>query len=221
MCGRYELHATQDEVLAHVGDLLAADPDARQRSWATRSYNVAPSAHMPVIRRDKETLAPRIDKLQWGFRPTWAKRTWINARSESLFTTPAFKAAATKRRCLVLATGWYEWQETGTRAKQPFYISAGRPIAFAGIWTAAKLPTGGWVLSFGIVTAPATPTLERIHPRMPLVMNPRDYAAWVNPMTDDPASLMQPFDGGALRAYAVSTHVNDPRNDDSECIAPI
>jgi putative SOS response-associated peptidase YedK len=131
----------------------------------------SPRAARPVIRYGKTDGANVVDLLTWGFRRTWAKRAWINARSETLFTNTAFTEYAKKRRCLVIATG----------------------------------PA--------ILTAPASPTLERIHDRMPLVMHPANYAAWLNPNTENPADLMRPFDDGRLEAYPVSTFVNDPKND--------
>ncbi len=209
MCGRYELSATPLELANHFADLVS---NADVLGSLPASYNIAPSTVRPVIRFAKSEGANVVDMLVWGFRPAWAKRSYINARAETLFTSGAFKESATKRRCLVIATGWYEWQATGAKQKQPYFIHADRPFAFAGIWTARKIGEA-WEKSYAIVTAPASAMLERIHDRMPLVLHPRHYAAWINGSTPSPQALMQPFDGGGLEAYPVSTLVNDPKND--------
>jgi len=217
MCGRYELNATPAELAAEFGGLV---DDAAAFAALPMSYNIAPSTPQPVIRYGKTEGANVVDLLSWGFRPAWAKRPWINARVETLFTNTAFRESAAKRRCLVIATGWYEWQEVGERMKQPFYVHLERPFAFAGIWTARKLGDDAWEKSFAIVTAPASPALERIHERMPLVLDPRNYAAWVDPATANPAELVQPLEAAQFEAYPVSTFVNDPKNDAAECVGP-
>jgi putative SOS response-associated peptidase YedK len=214
MCGRYELNATPLELSNHFGALLMNTE--RLLSLPT-SYNIAPSTLQPVIRYGKTDGSNVVEPLTWGFRPSWAKRAWINARSETLFTTAAFKESASKRRCLVIATGWYEWQDVGSKRKQPYYIHFDRVFAFAGVWTARKIGED-WEKSFAIITAPASSTLETIHDRMPVVLHPRNYAAWLNAETERPDELLQPFDNGRMEAYTVSTVVNDPKNDSAECV---
>src|SRR5689334_10618390 len=118
MCGRYELNATPLELVSQFGSLLS---DPASLTSLTTSYNIAPSTMQPVIRYGRRTGANVVEPLTWGFRPSWAKRAYINARSETLFSSGAFKESAAKRRCLVIATGWYEWHVTGSRAKQPYY----------------------------------------------------------------------------------------------------
>jgi putative SOS response-associated peptidase YedK len=210
MCGRY---ITPDEA-----DL--------ERHWQLtpkvgypQSFNVAPSQLAPIIRQDDEG-ARHIDLHAWGFQPTWAKRGWINARSENVFEARAFRSAATERRCLVPAIGWYEWQ--GEKVpKQPycFHLGGMRPFSFAGIWTARRVD-GGWSHNFAILTRPATSYLERIHNRMPLMLHPRHYGAWLSPDSENPAGLIsEPFE--TVIAYRVSTVVNKPDNAGPECINPI
>ena len=150
MCGRYELNATPLELSNHFGDLL---PNTRPLAGLPTSYNIPPSTAQPVIRYGETDGANVVDLLTWGFRPTWAKRAWINARVETLFTNTAFRESASKRRCLVIATGWYEWQQAEPKRKVPFYVHLDRPFAFAGIWTARKIGDA-WEKSFAIVTAP-------------------------------------------------------------------
>src|SRR5690606_7602875 len=113
MCGRYELHATPREIQDHFGDLISAE--RWRRFTASSGYNIAPSLSVPIIRYSTKMAERSIDRAVWGFRPQWAKRAWINARAETLFTTTAFRESAAKRRCLVPATGWYEWRDTGDR----------------------------------------------------------------------------------------------------------
>lgn len=214
MCGRYELNATPLKLTNHFGGLLSSTESLVS---LPTSYNIAPSTPQAVIRFSKTDDANVVDALVWGFRPRWARRPYINARVETLFTSGAFKEAAVKRRCIVIATGWYEWQQTAAKQKQPYYIHLSRPFAFAGIWTARKLESA-WEKSFAIVTAPASDVLKRIHDRTPLVLHPRVYADWINPATPEPSTLLQPFTTGDVDVYPVSTVVNDPKNDSAECI---
>lgn len=218
MCGRYELNATPQELRNHFGGLI---PDEGwRRLLPLNSYNISPSQTALVIRRSKQEDHNTIEGLVWGFRPRWARRGWINARADTLFDSRAFGESARKRRCLAVATGWYEWRQTSEKHKQPYYVHLGRVFAFAGIWTGRKLDEGNWELSFAIVTTESLGALETIHDRMPLVMHPRHYAAWLDPATEQPQSLLRPFDDGEVRAYRVSTLVNDPKNDTAACIEP-
>lgn len=216
MCGRYEFNATPRQIRNHFGDLV---PDT---TWDTftpfTSFNIAPSLSPLVLRQRKGET--NIDRAVWGFRPHWAKRSWINARSETLFSVPTFRESARRRRCLVIATGWYEWKPAGPKnPKQPYYIhfNEDRVFAFAGVWTARKVETG-WEISFAIITTDAQGITQGIHHRMPLVLHPRHYAGWLNPETKGPSSLLAPFDNGELTAYPVSTYANDPKNDSPKCV---
>ena len=218
MCGRYALNATPTELRDHFGDLLPET--AWQRLVPFASYNIAPSLSPTVVRYSKRAEHNVIEGLVWGFRPQWAKRGWINARDDTLFTTSAFRESATRRRCLVAATGWYEWRAGAAKRKQPYYLSLGHVFAFAGIWTARKLNDSDWEASFAIVTTAARGLSEQIHDRMPLVLEPATYAAWLDPQTDDPQALLLPFATDRTTAYAVATLVNDPQNDGAECLDP-
>ena len=218
MCGRYELNTTPARLQSHFAAVLPAHAALPDFS----SYNVAPSLPCPVIRYSKRDKANVVELLIWGFEPQWTERAWINARAEGVFAAPTFRDAARKRRCLVLATGWYEWQARG-RGKQPFYahLEALEPLAFAGIWTAKKDAQGEWKLSFAVITTAAEGPLRDVHDRMPLVMRPEHYARWIDPSTPDPEALLVPLEPSALRAHAVSKFVNDPKHDSAECIAAV
>jgi putative SOS response-associated peptidase YedK len=219
MCGRYELNSTARDLEEHFAGLLTAAD--WQALGAFGSYNIAPSQACLVIRYSKRDGRNVLERLVWGFRPQWSKKGWINARDDTLFRTAAFRESAQKRRCLVLATGWYEWQATGGRRKQPYYIHMSRPFAFAGIWTARRLDEQSWELSFAIVTTDSRGAVAPIHERMPLVLDPRHYAAWLDPSTPDPQSLLRPVDDPSMLAHPVSFTVNDPKNDTAACIQAI
>jgi putative SOS response-associated peptidase YedK len=212
MCGRY----------------LTPDEAAFERYWELkapagyrRSYNVAPSQQAPIILRARDGR-PTAELLTWGFHPAWAERTWINARSETVFTSKAFASAAEQRRCLVPALGWYEWQ--GKKApKQPFlqYRAGLEPLAFAGIWTGIRTDEG-WRRSFAILTRPATAPLRAIHDRMPAVVEPADYASWLALDTSQEGALGLLLGGEPdIAAYPISTYVNKPEHDDARCIEPL
>jgi putative SOS response-associated peptidase YedK len=211
MCGRY---LTPDEAAIERHWSLAAPAGFRQ------SYNVAPSQLAPVIRMDEQGRRD-MTLLTWGFQPAWAKRAWINARAETVFTAQAFAAAAAKRRCLVPAMGWYEWQ-SGATPKQPyaFHLGGFTPFAFAGIWTARKVDEA-WLRSFAIITTEAGGPLREIHERKPLVLEQEKYESWLRHDTSvaDARELLA-GDFAGICAYPVSTYVNKPENDDARCIRP-
>lgn len=194
---------------------LAAPNDFAQ------SYNVAPSRPAPLIRVDRDGNRV-LGMIAWGFRPAWSNRAWINARSETVFSAKAFASAARKRRCLVPALGWYEWQgRAAPRAPYLFHADGFEPIAFAGIWTGRETEDG-WERSFAILTTAAADRFAAIHDRMPVVLRPADYTAWLNAGASEPdleAVLARPFDGVAF--YRVSDYINKPAHDDKRCIAPL
>lgn len=209
------------------GRFLTPDEAAFERHWGikpplgfARSYNVAPSHLVPVIRRDPDGKL-RADLFTWNFRPGWAKRGWINARAETAWSNRAFAPAAAKRRCLVPAIGWYEWK--GEKApKQPYVLELGefRPFSFAGIWTGRELE-GGWEHSFAILTRNATDTIADIHDRMPAVLHSSQYDAWLSSDTPpEQAREIALSPVAKIETYPVSTYVNKPGNDGERCIEP-
>lgn len=210
------------------GRFITPDQAAIEREWGlvapadfTQSYNLAPSQLAPVIRLDQNG-EPDLSLLTWGFQPSWAKRGWINARSETLFESKAFASAARKRRCIVPSIGWYEWQ--GRKApRQPyvFHRDGFLPFAFAGIWTAREVD-GVWERSFAIATMAASGEHAKIHPRKPVVLGADAQQAWIDPATDDDRAMeLIATEAYAIDAYKVSTFVNKPENDDARCIEPL
>lgn len=212
MCGRY---LTPEENAFERYFSLKAPSGYR------RSYNVAPTQPAPIVLRDREGQ-PAAELVVWGFRPPWADRRWINARAETMFTAKAFAPAARERRCLVAAVGWYEWQ--GEKAsRQPFLHHRGalEPLAFAGLWTAAQIG-GEWQRSFAILTRPATAAVRAIHDRMPAVLEPDDFEAWLAAETPREEALRLVLASEPdIAAYPVSPHVNKPEHDDPSCIEPL
>ncbi|MFA7665489.1 MAG: SOS response-associated peptidase [Burkholderiaceae bacterium] len=227
MCGRYTL--TRPEGL--VEDLEATLGESAQGDWWRPRFNVAPTQPAPVvILRDGER---RIELMRWGLIPSWAGRPgskpplMINARSESLEDKPMFRDALDRRRCLVPADGFFEWKKLDDRKrprKQPVYLHPQPPrlFAFAGLWARARTEAGEQ-LSFTIITGPANELVAPIHARMPVVLAPTTYAAWLDPSLDAAAAhaLLGVPRVGDWIGELVSPHVNRADHDDPECIAPL
>ena len=162
------------------------------------TWNMAPTRDAPVVRLHPETRARHLDLLRWGLVPHWAKdpksvRQPINARAETAATSPMFRDALVRRRCLVPADVFYEWQATGW-AKQPFAIARtdGQPMVFAGLWEGWRGADGTVMRTFTIVTTSANATLRPIHERMPVVLEPPDWPAWLGETETDPPPYCAP-----------------------------
>jgi putative SOS response-associated peptidase YedK len=161
--------------------------------------------------------------------PGWAKdpavgNRLINARAETAAVKPAFRAALRRRRCLVVADGFYEWQPQGKR-KQPYYIRLrqGRPFGFAGLWEVWEGPEHARLESCTLLTTAANDLVRPIHDRMPVIIAPADYQPWLDAAVDDTQQLLpllRPYPGEEMTAYAVGPLVNNPGNDDPRCIEP-
>jgi putative SOS response-associated peptidase YedK len=186
-------------------------------------YNLTPGQAVAVVREHDGRR--RVDALKWGLIPFWAKdasigRRLVNARLDSVAEKPAFREAWTRRRCLIPASGFYEWSERTGGRKRPYFIKAANEplLALAGLWERWRMPTGDKLETCVIVTTDAIAQLMPIHDRMPVLI-PRDaQALWLDPRTSVETVLqiaMPP-----LAAYGVSLAVNDPRNDDETLIAP-
>ncbi|MBN1889879.1 MAG: SOS response-associated peptidase [Thermoflexales bacterium] len=219
MCGRFSLKTDLAELMeAFPGFVFPAELPPR--------YNIAPSQLVAVVANNGQN---KVEFLRWGLIPAWAKEPsignrMINARAETLAEKPAFRAAYRRRRCLVLADGFYEWRaEPGRKGKTPLYIrlASGRPFAFGGLWEHWQSGEES-VLSCTIITTRPNALLEPIHDRMPLILKPGDYAHWL--AEAEPANLsdlLQPYPASEMVAYPVSKLVNDPKNDLPDCVAPL
>ncbi len=191
-------------------------------------YNIAPSQPVAAVRAG-EGGARELTLLQWGLIPSWAKdpaigSRMINARAETAAEKPSFRAAMKRRRCLIPASGFYEWARVGA-AKQPFFIrmKEGRPFALAGLWEQWCGEDGSELETCAILTTSPNEMTAKIHPRMPVIIAPGDYGRWMDPANEKPGTLeplLRPYPAGEMEAHTVSRHVNNPRNDEPACIEP-
>jgi putative SOS response-associated peptidase YedK len=221
MCGRFTLTAPADVLNQFFPLFDLADVQPR--------YNIAPTQMVFALRHLPQAARPEFVRLRWGLVPDWADDIkagyrMINARAETAADKPAFRSAFRQRRCLILADGFYEWQKVDGR-KQPHYIrlSDGKPFAFAGLWeywNKGEEP----VQSCTILTTDANELMRAVHDRMPVILDPADYAYWLDPTRHESAELqrlLRPFPSDRLTAYPVGTHVNNARFDDKSCVLPL
>lgn len=220
MCGRYALHASPEVIALQFG--LDAAPALASR------YNIRPGGDVLSVRSDRHG-ARRAESLRWGLIPHWAKDPSLgnklaNARGESLDEKAAFRDAFARWRCLVPASGYYEWRAYG-RVKQPWYLrpSDAPLFALAGITSLWQGP-GGPLRTVALITTPANALAARIHDRMPLIIATEDYAAWLDPASggsDALKALVRPYPAERMSAHAVSSKVNAPENDDPALVEPL
>ena len=221
MCGRFSFAAPLDELLDAFG-VAAPEWDERPR------YNIAPGQDILTIVQDG--AGRRLERARWGLVPSWARDPgvgyrMINARAETLFEKPAFRSAALRRRCLVLADGFFEWKRLDARRKQPYRIVLRDRPAFAiaglyDIWTDAG---GNPLRTVTLVTTSPNDLVAPIHDRMPAILRSDHETPWMNPglqQREAVAAMLMPYPAGAMRAYPVSSAVNATQNDGPECIAP-
>ena len=220
MCGRYTLTSAPEAIRALFRYL-------EQPNFPPR-FNIAPTQPIAIVRLmdGKRQFA----LVRWGLLPSWVKdpkafTLLINARGESVCDKPAFRAAMKRRRCLIPADGFYEWQAVAGR-KQPFYVRAksGAPFAFAGLWETWEGPNGEELETAAIVTTNANRTLAPIPDRMPVVVPPEAFDLWLNGAAVDAttaAALITPAPENFFEAYPVSTHVNRVANDDPKLVEPL
>ena len=230
MCGRFTLTSNMDDLQGRFGFLSQyAESESKGSEYFEHGplYNIAPTQQVLTVTNDGQK---RGEPMRWGLVPFWAKdlkvgARMINAVGETIATKPAFRAAFKKRRCLVLANGFYEWKKDGHR-KLPtyFYPSNGEPMAFAGLWEAWKSPEGQVVQSCTIITTSANPTIEPLHNRMPVILSDETQALWLDPLTED-AKILEPLLIPApvelLASHPVAEIVNSVRNQGPECIVPL
>lgn len=218
MCGRYSL-TTPVEALRRLFGFEGPVPNLQPR------WNIAPTQSAPVIRLGGGG-GREIKMLSWGLVPYWAddaklQSHMINARGETVAEKPAFKQAFRQRRCLVPADGFYEWQTLGPKTKQPllFKTADGAPFAFAGLWERWVPPQGEVLETFTIVNTAANEMMAQFHDRVPIVLSPADYAAWLDPAVNARALIKAP-PSDWLTFRRVSTYVNSVKHDDPGCQEP-
>jgi len=224
MCNRFTLSAPADVVAELFGvgpDFPPVGPASRPVGIAPR-YNIAPTQPAPVVLWDGELNRRRFDLLRWGLIPSWADdpsigNRMINARAETVAIKPAFRAAFRHRRCLVLADGFYEWKKL-PRRRQPFYIRMreAAPFAFAGLWEHWEGADGTTINSCTILTTGPNDVVRPVHDRMPVIVHRQEYGRWLAPEVrgaDSFSVVLRPYPSEEMRAYPISTRVNDPAND--------
>jgi len=229
MCGRYVSVRSDDDILEEFDAVI---PD--EHSVIEPNYNVAPTDPVRIVVNRHDLR--QIRTAAWGLVPSWSKdrkgaARMINARVESVPTKPAFRAAYAKRRCLVPADGWYEWQVRDSPSgpvKQPMYMTPpdGHPLAFAGLYEFWRDPAGTspTLTTCTIITSPSVGELEGVHERMPLLVPRSGWARWLDPSVSDPADLLAPWDEAAgehLELRPVSTKVNKVDNDGPDLVARV
>jgi putative SOS response-associated peptidase YedK len=221
MCGRFGQTASSAELAAAFQAAWRCDEPELPR------YNIAPTHGAPVLLRQDDGLA--LDVFRWGLIPSWAKdpaigNKMINARAETVVEKPSYRAAFARRRCLIPASGFYEWQKTGAKGpKIPHWIhpALGGMVTLAGLWEFWRAgPDAPPVHTFTILTTTPSRDVEHLHDRMPVIVSGDDRERWLDPAskTDDLAALLRPAPEGTLRAHAVSTAVNRPSYDGPELI---
>jgi putative SOS response-associated peptidase YedK len=223
MCGRYALEAPCSQLSRRFG---LAQPEAVD--FPPR-YNIAPGTDIPVIRQSPNGQRV-VHLLRWGLLPHWAKdpahgARLINARGESVAEKPSFRDAFRRRRCLIPASGFYEWQAAGAPGsrKQACYISlqSGESMAFGGLWEAWTAPDGEIVRSCCIVTTAANELMRAIHERMPLILAPEHWHDWLTTTAAQASLLIRPCADGELQAWPVSPRVGKVSEDDAALIVSL
>jgi putative SOS response-associated peptidase YedK len=224
MCGRFTQHHDTAEIEARFGaQAVLFDPGPR--------YNIAPSQPIAVVVTEASTRERIVDGFQWGLVPLWAKdpavgNKMINARSETVAEKPAFKNALKKRRCILPADGFYEWDKIGgTRQPYHFHRRDGKLFGFAGLWEEWKRPESDSppLYTCTILTTQANATVGQIHERMPVILqSPDDEALWLDTEMQEVGELLPlfaPYPDAEMEAFAVSKRINTPAIDDPELLS--
>jgi putative SOS response-associated peptidase YedK len=220
MCGRFALFTHAEALMERFGvEEVIKRPEPR--------YNIAPSQNVTVVVQ-RETR--QLTEMIWGLVPFWAKdvsigNRMINARAETVAEKPAFRTAFKKRRCLILADGFYEWQKVG-KIKIPTHIrmKSRAPFAFAGMYEYWKTKSGKLLESCTIITTAPNELMGPIHHRMPVILSPENETEWLNPLNQDVSELMsmlQPYTPDQMEAFEVSDFVNSPTNQGPLCTKPV
>ena len=224
MCGRYTLTAEGQTVADFFG--LLEEPDLEPR------YNIAPTQQIPVVLEDASSEGRTLEMMHWGLIPSWSKdpsigARMINARAETVSEKPSYRSAFKRRRCLIVADGFYEWKKTDD-GKQPYYLRLKDelPFGFAGLWESWSMDGGEELRSATIITTEPNEMAAEIHNRMPVILPPDLYDAWLEPDNDDQEELLSMLTPASppadeMEAYPVSKRVNRPANDEPGVLEPV
>ncbi len=223
MCGRFVKKSTKEELRARFGF-----DDTSQDTLFEVSYNIAPSQEHPILTVENDKRV--ITAMRWGLVPYWAKdpgigHKMINARSEGIEGKPSFKTPLRKRRCVVMADGFYEWRKADKKTKIPYYfrLKSQEPFGFAGLWDIWE-KDGQALKTFTIITTEPNELMQPIHSRMPVILKESDEAKWLDPeitRPEDVLPILKPYPSDDMEYFEVSTIVNSPKNDVAECIMPL
>jgi putative SOS response-associated peptidase YedK len=220
MCGRFTLTSS--------GEALARKFELQGRARLRPRFNIAPSQEVAAV-REQEPGRRLLEPHRWGLIPSWAKdpaigNRLINARCETAAQKPSFRRAMRSRRCIVPADGFYEWAGRGSE-RHPYLIRMrdAEPFGMAGLWESWTGDGGEVIESCTLLTTDANESIQRVHHRMPVILDPQNFGRWLDPGQQEPESLVDllvacPDDW--LDLIPVSRHVNNPRNDDPACLVP-
>ena len=218
MCGRFV-------VFSDLKDIQRAFDIPATQTEVKPSYNVAPTHQVYVV--VQRAGANALETMRWGLIPSWAKdekigSRMINARAESVAEKPSFKRSLQKRRCLVIADGFYEWHtEDGKKTPMFIRLKTDEPIGFAGLYDTWKSPDGEEITSCTIITTSANSMMQKIHERMPVILSKEAQKTWLDPEIQDVeklVALLKPYSADKMQAYPVSPQVNSPKNNSAELI---
>ena len=226
MCGRFDLN--EHQLMINFGVDLSGLSPPDNGPPILPAYNIAPTSQVLTILSDGAANHPRL--MRWGLVPRWSKEigskyAMINARDDRILTTKSYTGPFQNQRCLIPASGFYEWKRGPKQARWPmrFTLKSEDTFAFAGIWERAR-PGGQEVLSCSIITTAANRLVSTIHDRMPVILSPDDYQRWIDPHNEnveDLLELLQPYDANLMRGYPVSNEVNDARNQGPHLVEPV
>jgi putative SOS response-associated peptidase YedK len=227
MCGRYGRRADKQRIAEWM---QTHNTNVFDETYLAPSYNVAPTDFQPIVRLDRDGQR-ELTIMRWGLVPYWAKDSkigffTINAKSETVTTSPAFREAMKRRRCLVPAEWFYEWAKIDAKTKQPYAIALndGSLFAFAGLWETWKDKASSQALmTYTILTTDPNELTEPIHDRMPVILPPKDYQRWLEPGDPShlPIDLLKPYPAGEMKAWKVSSAVGNVRNNEPGLVEPI
>jgi putative SOS response-associated peptidase YedK len=225
MCGRARLASDVSEI-----KIAFSIPPERPTPNIAPSWNVAPTDPLPIVHYDAKEGQRSLDLMRWGLIPYWARDikigySTINARAEEVEIKPAFREAFRQRRCLVPLDSFYEWKKTNT-GKQPYAIGLADHglMAIAGLWDTWRSPAGERVRSFTIVTTTPNKLCAELHNRMPVILKPADWPAWLGETPADVPQLkamLAPCAGDDMICWPVSAHVGNVKNNDPSLIEPL
>lgn len=217
MCGRFALKTPTSELASRFK--LDETVDIAPR------YNISPGTEIPTIRHSPEGKRV-MHLLRWGLVPHWAKDPSIgaklsNARGETVAEKPSFRDAFKRRRCLIPADGFYEWKAEG-RQKQPYFFSmkSGEPFALGGVWESWRAPDGSILRTCCLITTGPNEIMLPVHDRMPVIVSPDDYAAWLTGEADDALELIRPYPTDGMQTWAVSKRVSRSGEEGSDLVLP-